>query len=204
MNNKFLALRIGQLVVGSVILGTGAGLLLIAGLGMDPYGILLEGTALRFGVSFGTANVVLGLFLVLFCWRFGKIRPGVGSFLSPVLVGLAAESTLRAVAVPSSFAVQLFLVVMATGFISVGAGMYLSANLGKAAFDSVPFAAHYFLPSWSLSKIYFWVLAITFATGFLVGGTVGIATPLLMVVLGPMVVAVKSRCDMLGISSVPA
>lgn len=69
------AARIGQLLVGSAVLGHGLGLMLNSRLGSDGYSTFINGMALTFGVPFVVGNVVLGSVLLAFTWWRG-IRLG--------------------------------------------------------------------------------------------------------------------------------
>src|SRR4051794_37559323 len=73
------------LVVGCLVLGTGVAMLLTADLGSDGFSTLVNGTAIRNGLPFFVANLVISLaFLLLAAAR--RLLPGVGTVVQIVLV----------------------------------------------------------------------------------------------------------------------
>src|SRR5215468_7553502 len=91
--------RLPQLLVGILVLGVGIALTLEAGLGVSPYDVLHQGIARRTGLSVGTVVILVGLVILLF-WIPLRQRPGIGTVLNTLTVGLVIDLVLRIVPEP--------------------------------------------------------------------------------------------------------
>ena len=73
-----LGSRLVQLYAGLVLYGTSSSLLVLGGLGLEPWNVLHQGLARHTGIAIGTwAIIVSGGVLIL--WIPLRQRPGVGT-----------------------------------------------------------------------------------------------------------------------------
>ncbi len=157
--------------------------MLNAHLGSDGYSTLLQGTTLAAGVKFVVSTVSLAAVFVTIGWLRG-VRPGWGTLVQPVVVGLVVTFISPVVPEPDQLLVRAGQ--FATGFLvlCVGVAAYLASDLGVGpgevlarAFDP-PFAFR-----WSYS-----VIQAGFAVvGWQLGADLGVGTILAAVVIGPVV-----------------
>jgi uncharacterized membrane protein YczE len=119
------------------------------------------------------------------------VRPGWGTLVNVVLVGLAvdrllATSWLDALPV-ASLALRMFVLIGAVALLGLGAALYIGAGLGAGPRDSLMVAlAGRGLPiGWARCAIELAVLG----GGWLLHGPVGIGTALIAVTSGPAVQA---------------
>src|ERR1700760_3742317 len=89
--------RVAQLYVGLVLYGLSASMMLLAGLGVDPWDVLHQGLARRIGLGVGTW-VVIGGALVLLLWIPLRQRPGLGTVSNVIVIGLVVDVVLATVA----------------------------------------------------------------------------------------------------------
>lgn len=186
------ARRMAQLALGCTTMGIGVALLLEARLGMDPYGVLLQGLAAHTRFTFGTVNAVFGILLVLVCWWPGSVRPGLGTVLQPVLVGLAVDVATLIVPGPTTLAGRSVMAAAALIVLGVGAGSYLGANMGSGPFESVSFALRHRWRRAPFGLLYAATLGAALLVGVAIGGTMGVATVVSVLVLGPLVSRVRA------------
>src|SRR5213078_4064727 len=78
--------RLVQLFAGLVLYGISDSMLLLAGLGVDPWDVLPQGLARRTGVPVGPWAIIVGA-VVLLLWIPLRQRPGLGTLCNVVLVG---------------------------------------------------------------------------------------------------------------------
>ena len=97
--------RLIQLFTGLVLYGVSDSMLLLAGLGVDPWDVLHQGLARRTGVPVGTWAIIVGA-AVLLLWIPLRQRPGLGTLCNVVLVGAVIDGVLAAVTPPHSLAVR--------------------------------------------------------------------------------------------------
>src|SRR3712207_9561596 len=90
-----LARRLLQLYAGLVLYGFSAALILLAGLGADPWDVLHQGLARRTGLGTGWWVCIVGA-LVLLLWIPLRQRPGLGTISNVVVIGVAVEGIGRA------------------------------------------------------------------------------------------------------------
>ncbi len=74
-------------------------------LGNSPWSVFAEGLAVRTPLTVGTATVAVS-FALLALWVPLGVRPGLGTLLNAVLVGLAMDATLWLVA-PATLGVRM-------------------------------------------------------------------------------------------------
>ena len=85
--------RTAQLLIGLVLYGVTAAMMVLAGLGLDPWDVLHQGLSRTFGLGIGTW-AILASFVVLLGWIPLRQRLGVGTIANAILVGVAIDVTL--------------------------------------------------------------------------------------------------------------
>lgn len=176
------------LLVGCLFVGVGVGLLLTADYGSDGYSTLVNGLAIWTGWPFFLCNTIVSVTFVAVGW-LGGVRPGIGTLAQVVLVGLAANVVLELLTTPVAGAARVGLLLLAVPVIAVGIATYLGANLGAGPFEAVALAFDPPIPfKWMISILQF----LTAAGGWLLGGTIGLATVAVILLLGPLA-ALASR-----------
>lgn len=169
LQSKFPS-RFLKLVVGLFIYGVGVGMTVDAQLGLAPWDVLAQGISRQTSLSFGYATVLVSL-LVLLSWIPLKVKPGLGSIMNAIMVGLVADLTLNFLPTPDSYWLKLLLFFGGMVVISFATGLYISCGMGKGPRDglNVGIAQRFKLPFWQARSI----VEITVVTiGFLLGGQV--------------------------------
>src|SRR6185312_10096808 len=106
--------RLVQLYAGLVLYGISDSMLLLAGLGVDPWDVFHQGLSRRLGLGVGTWAVIVGVF-VLLMWIPLRQRPGFGTLSNVIIVGLVIDAMLAIV--PLVHGLALRLVVMGGGVV---------------------------------------------------------------------------------------
>ena len=89
--------RLVQLFAGLVLYGVSSSMLLLAGLGVDPWDVLHQGLARRTGVPVGTWAIIAGA-VVLLLWIPLRQWPGLGTISNAIVIAaklVASESPLE-------------------------------------------------------------------------------------------------------------
>jgi uncharacterized membrane protein YczE len=175
--------RAAQLLVGLVLQGATAGMMVLAGLGLDPWDVLNQGLSRTFGLGIGTWAIILGV-TVLLLWRLLRQRPGVGTVANAIVVGAVIDLTLALVHPPRALGVRIAVLLAAVVGNGLATGFYIGAGLGSGPRDglSVGIAAR----GHSMRLVRTTVEAAVVITGFLLGGTVGVGTLLYALTIGPI------------------
>ena len=85
--------RLTQLYLGLLLFGISDAMLVLAGLGADPWDVLHQGLARRIGLGVGTWAVIVGA-LVMLIWIPLRQRPGFGTLSNVIVVGLVIDAVL--------------------------------------------------------------------------------------------------------------
>src|ERR671911_1011313 len=175
--------RLPQLLVGIPVLGVGIALTLQARLGVSPYDVLHQGIAARAGLSVGTVVILVGL-AILVLWIPLRQRPGLGTVLNTLTVGLVIDLALHAIPEPDLLAVRIPLLVAGIVVTGLGMGLYIGAGLGPGPRDGLMtgLAAKGF-PLWAVRTVL--ELAALLA-GWVLGGNVGVGTVAFAFSIGPL------------------
>lgn len=175
--------RLIQLFAGLVLYGVSDSMLLLAGLGVDPWDVLHQGLARRIGLQTGTWAVIVGVG-VLVLWVPLRQRPGFGTLCNVVLIGLVIDMVLAIVAPPRALPARAAVMVSAVVLNGVATGMYIGAGLGPGPRDGLMtgFAAR----GHSVRVVRTGIEAAVLAMGWLLGGTVGVGTVVYALCIGPL------------------
>ena len=175
--------RLPQLLVGIPVLGVGIAMTLQARLGVSPYDVLHQGIAAKTGRSVGTVVIVVGLVILIF-WIPLRQRPGLGTVLNTLTVGLVIDLALHVVPEPELLAARIPLLVAGIVITGLGMGLYIGAGLGPGPRDGLMtgVAAKGF-PLWAVRTV---LELAALAAGWILGGNVGIGTVAFAFSIGPL------------------
>jgi uncharacterized membrane protein YczE len=104
-------------------------LLVLAGLGLDPWDVFHQGLSRTFGLAIGTWAILVGA-AVLLLWIPLRQRPGIGTISNVVLVGATMNVVLGHVHAPHSLVPRIALLVCGVFLNGVATGAYIGAGLG--------------------------------------------------------------------------
>jgi uncharacterized membrane protein YczE len=175
--------RLPRLLVGIPVLGFGIALTLQARLGVSPYDVLHQGIAAKTGLSVGTVVILVGL-AILLLWIPLRQRPGLGTVVNTLTVGLVIDLAVHVVPEPDLLAARILLLVAGIVITGLGMGLYIGAGLGPGPRDGLMtgVAAKGF-PLWAVRTVL--ELAALLA-GWVLGGNVGVGTVLFAFSIGPL------------------
>ncbi|MFR9754427.1 YczE/YyaS/YitT family protein [Streptomyces sp. TR06-5] len=155
-----------------------------ADLGLGPWDVLHQGVSHRSGLSIGTVSVVTGA-VVLLLWVPLRQRPGLGTVSNVFLVGLSMDATLWLVPAPGPLAARVPLMVGAVVLNGVATGLYISARFGPGPRDGLMTGLHA-RTGRSVRLVRTAVELAVLATGYLLGGSVGVGTVVYALAIGPL------------------
>jgi uncharacterized membrane protein YczE len=175
--------RLIQLLAGLVLYGISDSMLLLAGLGVDPWDVLHQGLARRTGLATGTWVIIVGA-AVLLLWIPLRQRPGIGTLCNVVLIGVVIDAVLATVAPPHSLPVRAAVMLAGVGLNGVATGLYIGAGLGPGPRDGLMtgLAAR----GHSIRIVRTGIEITVLLIGWLLGGTVGVGTVIYAACIGPL------------------
>ncbi|MFD4376134.1 YitT family protein [Streptomyces sp. NPDC058486] len=181
---RHLTRRLVQLYAGLALYGVSSALLVRAGLGLEPWGVLHQGLAERTGLTIGVVSIIVGA-VVLLLWIPIRQRPGLGTVSNVFVIGLAMDGTLALL--PEIHALPVRIALLALGIVLNGlaTGLYIAARFGPGPRDGLMTGLHRLTGrSIRLTRTLIEIAVVT--TGFLLGGSVGVGTVLYALSIGPL------------------
>lgn len=177
--------RLSQLAVGLTLYGVSLALVLRCGLGMMPWEVLHYGLAVRSGLSIGLVLILTAL-VVLLAWIPLRQLPGLGTLLNAVWLGIVLDATLRFVATPAPWWGRVGLMVGGIVLNGLATALYLGAQFGPGPRDGLMTGLAR-RTGWPIRLVRTGIEAAVVASGWLLGGSVGVATIAYALAIGPLV-----------------
>jgi uncharacterized membrane protein YczE len=176
-------LRLVQLYAGLVLYGISSSLLVLAGLGLDPWDVFHQGLSRTFGLAIGTWAILVGG-AVLLLWIPLRQRPGIGTVSNVVLIGLTMNVVLGHVHAPHTLSVRIACLLCGVLLNGIATGAYIGAGLGPGPRDGLMtgLAAR----GHSIRVVRTGLEVTVLVTGWLLGGTVGVGTVVYALAIGPL------------------
>lgn len=176
--------RLLQLYAGLALYGASSALLVKAGLGLEPWNVLHQGLSELTGLSMGVVLTIVGA-TVLLLWIPLRQRPGLGTVSNVLVIGFAMDATLAVLPEVRSLAVRVPLLAAGVVLNGVATGLYIAADFGPGPRDGLMTGLHR-RTGRSIRLIRTAVEITVVATGFALGGTVGIGTIVYALSIGPL------------------
>jgi uncharacterized membrane protein YczE len=173
------------LVVGLWLFGTGEALLVDSALGVSPWTVLAQGVDLSSGIGIGWATFLISLG-VLVLWIPLRERPGLGTVSNAVVIAVALGLTVPLLPEPEAVAWRAFEVVAGIALIGLGSGLYLTCGLGPGPRDGWMTGLHHRTGA-PVALVRVVIELTVLASGWALGGTVGVGTVAFALFIGPSV-----------------
>jgi uncharacterized membrane protein YczE len=176
--------RLVRCLVGLALFAIGISLQMNANIGAPPWDVFHQGVAKQTEISIGRIIVMTG-FALLLLWIPLKQKPGLGTILNALEIGLVADIALEIIPEPNNMFIRIIMVVVGIVTVAIGTGLYIGSALGPGPRDGLMTGlAKRGIPiRIGRTAIEVTVLII----GMILGGQVGIATFAFAFGVGPLV-----------------
>lgn len=178
--------RLGWLVLGLAVSAVGIVMMLNANVGLEPWSVLQQGMAQSFGISYGTATVIVGAAAIGAAVLCGESF-GVGTVINILLCALLIDGLLALGWIPAMHGLGSGILMLLGGLelLVLGTWLYMKSCLGAGPRDALMVAlARKTGRSVGLCRAA--VEAVVVAAGWLLGGQVGIGTVIAAFGLGTL------------------
>jgi uncharacterized membrane protein YczE len=180
-----------RLLLGFAIGGTGIALMVTADLGLGPWDVLHQGVAFKLGIGIGIATILTGV-VVLSLWFPLRERPGLGTVMNVLTIGLVVDLVLSFLTTPDALWQRWALLIVSVPMFALGTSTYLGVGLGSGPRDGIMTAlARRGVPI-GVARTGIELTALV--VGYSLGGTVGVGTIYFALGIGPMVHVMLPRC----------
>jgi len=183
------AARGSSLVAGLFLFAFGIVMILESKLGLSPWDVLNQGLSKHTPLSFGIANVVIAVVVLLVAWSLGG-RPGIGTVANAVLIGSIIQglTSIHALTALShdGLPVRIPLLVAGIWLIGPATAFYIGADLGAGPRDTLMLVGAH------RTRLRIGVVRATIelgalAAGIALGGTFGVGTVAFALLIGPVI-----------------
>ena len=173
------------LCFGLALFGLGEGLLIVSAAGASPWSVLAQGIFLNFGFSVGIITILISVVVLIF-WIPLNQKPGIGTILNALIIGLMIDVCIKFVPTPEDYISKLCLASFAVLTVGLGGGIYLVANLGAGPRDGLMIGLQK-KTNLPIAAVRATLEITVMSVGWYLGGTVGIGTLLFAFGIGPAV-----------------
>ncbi|MBO1307584.1 YitT family protein [Enterococcus sp. 669A] len=172
-------------LVGTFIAAVGIRLIVVSGLGADAISTLVLGLMQHIPFRFGTLSLLFNAIVLVIIFFYDRRMIGIGSVINGFGVGICLNLIEAAGLLHTIPQVLEYPSILAgTIIFGIGTGIYLLANAGSAAYESLMIILQRVLKV-SVKTARIILDGSFFLVGYLLGGTVGLGTIIVLVLMGP-------------------
>lgn len=177
--------RLVQLFAGLLLYGLSMALLIRSRLGNMPWDVLHQGLARHLHLSIGTVAIAAGA-IVLLAWIPLREKPGIGTISNVLVIGLAVDAALAALPMSGWMPVRILMASAGVLLNAVATAAYIGARLGPGPRDGL-MTGLVRRTGGSVRLVRTVIEVSVVAAGWVLGGTLGVATVLYTLAIGPLV-----------------
>ena len=176
--------------IGIAVLSLGTAFLRGGQVGLDPFTATNTGISDNLNMSLGVYQLLANAAIFMFILVMDRHKIGIGTLLNMVLVGFEVQGFIalyqQLFGTSTSMIVVIADLLIGLILFTLGASLYMSADLGVAPYDAIaPILSdrlHLQYRTVRISQDVFFMLI-----GFLVGGPVGLGTVIVAFFTGPLI-----------------
>ena len=177
--------RLARLLAGLWLFGTGEGLVVHGDLGASPWTVFAQGVSVQTPLSIGQATILISGG-VLLLWILLRQKPGLGTVLNAIVIGVAIDVTLSLVGDDPTLLERWISLLGGVALVAIGSGFYLGAALGPGPRDGLMTGIHR-VTGRPVSHVRMVIELLALLVGAILGGTVGVGTVIFALSIGPAV-----------------
>lgn len=186
-------------VLSVILMGVGVQFLNRTSLGPDPFSAMNYGVSALLGISLGTYQMIFNGTLFILLFISSRKLFGFGTIANMVLVGYSADFTgwlldNAGILMPENMTTATRFLVLIPALIEFvfAAAMYINCGVGTSPYDALPQLLHQKAQKLLKKEFPFKVTRMLYdgtatVIAFLVGGSAGIVTVLMVFTLGPAI-----------------
>lgn len=187
-----LGRRLPQLLVGLTLYGISIAMMVQSSLGLAPWDVLHSG--LTGWVPFSIGEVLVAVsFLVLLLWIPLRERPGLGTLLNAIQIGVVVDLTIHLLPEPDAWTLRFALLVAGVLLNGLATALYIGAQFGRGPRDGLMTGLAR-RTGWSLRLVRTGLEISVVLVGVTLGGVLGLGTIVYALAIGPLAQAMLPWC----------
>lgn len=177
--------RLVALYAGLWLYGFSMAVMVRAALGLDPWDVFHQGVTRHVPLSFGTVTAITGV-LVLLAWIPLRQRPGLGTVSNVVVIAISVDAGLWLLPEVSALPLRVAMMLAAVVLNAIATVLYIGAGMGPGPRDGL-MTGLVRRTGWSVRLVRTAIEVTVLATGWLLGGSVGVGTLVYAFGIGPLI-----------------
>ena len=174
--------RLFRLNLGLFIYGLAVSMVVNAKVGIPPWDVFAQGISIQLHTSYGIGSIIVSTIVLLF-WIPLKVKPGIGSIMNAILIGLWADFWTQYLPHLTEYWQGLVMLLLGTATVAFATGLYITSNLGSGPRDGLILGLTKRL-GWKVWQVRTVIEVIVLAIGWLMGGQVGLGTLIFALSIG--------------------
>ncbi|MFM6966387.1 MAG: YczE/YyaS/YitT family protein [Rhodoluna sp.] len=174
--------RLLRLNLGLLIYGLALSMVINAHIGIPPWDVFAQGISIQLHTSYGVASIIVST-IVLIVWVPLRIKPGVGSILNAILIGLWADFWTQYLPHLDQYWQNLAMFLLGTATVAFATGLYITSNLGSGPRDGLILGLTKLL-GWKVWQLRTALELVVLTIGWIMGGQVREGTVIFAVTIG--------------------
>jgi len=174
--------RLVRLNIGLMFYGLGLAMIVEAQIGLPPWDVFAKGISIQLGTTYGVASVIVSA-MVMLAWIPLKVKPGIGSILNALLIGLWSDVFIPRIPEITNYFSNLTMFLIGMVIVAIATGVYITSYLGSGPRDGLMIGTQQLLgwPLWQIRTMY---EVLVLVIGWLMGGQVREGTLIFAVCIG--------------------
>lgn len=176
-----------RLIVGLFVYALGIIVTIQADLGLTPWNTFHQGIALHTGITLGQAISGVGLIIIIFNIIM-KENVGLGTIMNMCLIGTFVDIISKVGIIPKSQSLLTGILMLIIGMfiIAFASWLYIGSGLGAGPRDGM-MVSLVKMTGKPVGVVRGSIEILVLIVGFILGGKVGIGTPIMAFLIGPIV-----------------
>ena len=174
--------RLLRLNIGLLIYGLAVSMVVNAKVGIPPWDVFAQGISIQLNTSYGVASIIVSVIVLLF-WIPLKVKPGIGSIMNAILIGLWADFWTQFLPKMDFYWGNLAMFLLGTCTVAFATGLYITSNLGSGPRDGLILGLTKRL-GWKVWQIRTVIEVLVLSIGWVMGGQVREGTVIFAITIG--------------------
>lgn len=174
--------RLFRLNLGLFIYGLALAMVVNARVGIPPWDVFAQGISIQLHTSYGIASIIVSTIVLIF-WIPLKIKPGVGSIMNAILIGLWMDFWSPHLPVLDQYWQNLAMFLLGMCTVAFATGLYITSNLGSGPRDGLILGLTKRL-GWKVWQVRTLIEVLVLAVGWAMGGQVREGTVIFAICIG--------------------
>ena len=174
--------RLFRLNLGLSIYGLAVSMVVFAKVGIPPWDVFAQGISIQLHTSYGIASIIVSSIVLIF-WIPLRVKPGIGSIMNAILIGLWVDFWTPFLPVFDQYWQNLAMFLLGMCTVAFATGVYITSNLGSGPRDGLILGLTKRL-GWKVWQVRTVVEVIVLAIGWAMGGQVREGTLIFALCIG--------------------